>query len=139
VALSLIALPFYQAPVALVPAAATGTFGALVVALSHALLDEVLLRVFLVTGVVWLLLSWHNVRAQQASLYAVVIAALVQVVLYLPGVLALGLPSWIATLGYMIAAVLVPALAFGFLYTRRGFTAALAGHAAALIALTFLA
>jgi hypothetical protein len=68
----------------------------------------------------------------------VLIAAAVQVVLYLPGVLALGMPSWIATLGYVLLAVLVPALAFGFLYTRRGFSAALAGHAAALIALALL-
>jgi len=139
VVLSLIALPFYQAPLSLsAHATATGTVGAMVVALSQALLDEVLLRVFLVTGLVWLLLSWHNVRSQQASLYAVVIAALAQVVLYLPGVLALGLPSWLATFGYVVAAVLIPALAFGFLYTRRGFAAALAGHAAALIALTLL-
>jgi hypothetical protein len=137
--LSLIALPFYQAPIALsAPAAAAGTFGAVVLAVSQALLTEVLLRVFLVTAVVWLALSWQNVRAEQAALFAVTIAALVQVVLYLPGVLALGLPSWIATIGYVMAAVLIPGLAFGTLYVKRGLTAALAGHAAALIALALL-
>jgi hypothetical protein len=137
VVLSLIALPFYHSPVAL-SAPATGTVGAVVIAVSQALLDEVLLRVFLVTAVVWLLLGSQNVRRQHAPGYAVLVAAAVQVVLYLPGVLALGLPSWVATLGYVIAAVLIPALAFGFLYTRKGFTAALAGHATALVALALL-
>ena len=135
--LSLIALPFYHAPVSLA-APATGAFGGVVVAVSQALLSEVLLRVFLVTAVIWLALSWQNVRREQAALMAVTIAALAQVVLYLPGVLALGLPSWAATIGYVVAAVLIPGLAFGFLYVRRGLSAALAGHAAALIALALL-
>jgi uncharacterized membrane protein YfbV (UPF0208 family) len=135
--LGLIALPFYHAPIALA-APGSRSLGGILVAFSQALVDEVLLRVFLVTGVVWLMLRWQNVRSEQASLYAVLVAALVQVVLYLPGVMALGLPSWIATIGYVMAAVLVPALAFGFLYTRRGFGAALASHAAALIVLTVL-
>jgi hypothetical protein len=137
--LSLIALPFYQAPIALAAPAATGTFGSLVLAVSQALLTEVLLRVVLVTAVVWLALSWQNVQTRQAALFAVTIAALVQVVLYLPGVLALGLPSWLATIGYVIAAVLIPGLAFGALYVKRGLSAALAGHAAALIAIALLA
>ena len=137
VVLSLLALPFYHAPIAL-PGHATGHFGAIVLGISQALLDEVLLRVFVVSAVVWLMLRWQNVRGQKASLYAVIVAALVQVVLYLPGVLALGLPSWIATIAYVLAAVLIPGIAFGFLYTRRGFVAALAGHAAALVALVLL-
>jgi hypothetical protein len=53
-------------------------------------------------------------------------------------VLALGLPSSLATMGYVFAAVVLPALAFGTLYWKRGFSAALAGHAAALIALALL-
>lgn len=136
--LSLIALPFYQPPIA-IASPTTGTIGAVVVAVSQALLTEVLLRVFLVTAVIWLAMSWQNVKTQQAALVAVTLAALVQVVLYLPGVLALGLPSWMATIGYVMAAVLVPGLAFGALYVKRGLTAALAGHAAALIALALLA
>ncbi|NJD10936.1 MAG: hypothetical protein FIB01_11055 [Gemmatimonadetes bacterium] len=138
VVLSLLVLPFYHGPIAL-PGHTSGHLGAVLVSVSQALLDEVLLRVFLVTGAVWLMLRWQNVRGQQASLYAVLVAAAVQVVLYLPGVLALGLPSWLATISYVMAAVLLPALAFGFLYTRRGFAAALTGHAAALIALVLLA
>jgi len=109
VVLSLLALPFYHAPVAL-SAPASVSVGSLVLAVSQALLDEVLLRVFLVTGTVWLLLRWHNVKGQQATLYAVLVAAFVQVVLYLPGVLTLGLPSAFATVGYVLVAVVVPAL-----------------------------
>jgi hypothetical protein len=140
VVLSLVALPFYQPPIALASAATdTGMFGSLVIAVSQALVTEVLLRVFLVSAVAFLVLRWYELRRQEAAVVGVLAATLVQVMLYLPGVLALGLPSSIATIGYVLAAVVLPGVAFGTLYWKRGLSAALAGHATALIALALLA
>ncbi|HSJ14726.1 MAG TPA: hypothetical protein VK939_09925 [Longimicrobiales bacterium] len=139
VVLSLVALPFYHPPIALANVAGeAGIFGATVIAVSQALVTEVLLRVFLVTAVAFLVLRWYELRRQEAAVVGVLAATLVQVMLYLPGVLALGLPSSIATVGYVLAAVVLPGLAFGTLYWKRGLSAALAGHATALIALALL-
>lgn len=128
VILALMALPFYQAAYGVAA-------GGLAAGLTTALLDEVLLRLFLVTAVVWLLLRELELRPGRAAFVAVAIAAGVQVLVYLPGVLAIGFPSLAAATAFVVVTVLVPALAFGALYWRRGFGAAVVAHATALAAL----
>jgi hypothetical protein len=131
VVMALIALPFYQA------AYGIGTPG-VGTAVSTALVDEVLLRLFLVTAVAWVLLREFEIKEGHAAFIAVLVAAAVQALIYLPGVLAIGFPSAAAATGFMAVTVLVPALAFGLLYWRRGFGTALVAHATALGALLLI-
>lgn len=135
VALGLIAVPFVMP--AVVPGVGAG--GALVAALGQALVDEVLLRLFLVTGVAWLVLRWGRVGAGEAAVISIAAAALVQVLLYAPGVVGLGFPTPLAALAFTAVTVLVPGLVFGMLYWTRGLGAAITANATALIVLAMLA
>lgn len=138
--LGLLALPFYATPFAVPTAAAdVGPAGAVAVAAARALVDEVLLRLFLVTGVAWVLLRWYRVNPKAAALTAVAVTALVQVLLYLPAVLAIGFPTTVAAAGFILLAVLLPAAVFGALYVTRGFGAALVADATAVLAIALLA
>ncbi len=128
----LLAVPFAG------PSAAPAAFGVLVVEVSQALVTEVLLRLFLVSAVAWLLLRWHRVHPEEAAVGAIVTATVVQVALYVPGALSVGFASGTATAAFLVAGVAVPALAFGFLFWKRGFAAALVADATALIALALL-
>ncbi len=128
----LLAVPFAG------PAAAPAAFGVLVVEVSQALVNEVLLRLFLVSAVAWLLLRWHRVHPEEAAVGAIVTATVVQVGLYVPGALMVGFASGTATAAFLLAGVAVPALAFGFLFWKRGFASALVADATALIALALL-
>lgn len=132
VGMALIAMPFYRS------AYGIGT-SSMASVLSTALLDEVLLRLFLVTAVAWVLLRQFDMKAGGAAIVAVGIAALVQTLVYLPGVLAIGFPSVTTAIGFTALTVLVPAIAFGVLFWRRGFGTALVAHATALGALLLMA
>ncbi|HEU5211004.1 MAG TPA: hypothetical protein VFU06_16530 [Longimicrobiales bacterium] len=132
VALGLIAAPFAAAPIA-APIAAEFGLTMVLVAAGRALVDEVLLRLGVVTLVAWMLLRRRFTRTEAAVL-AVVAAAAVQVVLYLPAVIGVGFPGF-AGLAYLMLAVVVPALVFGTLYWKRGLGAALVANAAAVAVL----
>ncbi len=138
--LGLIALPFHGAALG-VPtvAAGVGPLGALVVAVSQALVSEVLLRLFLVTATIWLVLRWHPLHREEAALVAGLVSALAQLLLALPGMAAIGFPTALGALGYAVLAVLLPGIAFAVIYYLRGFTAAVVADATALIALALLA
>lgn len=129
----LLAVPF-AAPTA--PTAVAGTF---VVGLSQAVVNEVLLRLFLVTGVAWLMLRWHRLNVNEALAGAVAIATVVQVALYTPGALSIGFASWSGMAAFLLAAVAIPAAVFGVLFWRRGFVTALVADVAALAAIALLA
>jgi hypothetical protein len=133
--LGLLALPFHKAAFA---TAAVGPLGGVVHVLSRALVDEVLLRLFLVTGVVWMLVRWYATPSPRAAVVAVTAAALVQAVLYLPGATAIGFASATTTAGYLAVTVMLPAVVFGLLYWKRGFATALLAHATALLALMLM-
>jgi hypothetical protein len=134
-ALGLIAVPF------VIPAglAGVGAGGMVVAALGQALVDEVLLRLFLVTAVAWLLLRWGRVSAGEAAVTSIAVAALVQVVLYTPGVIGLGFATPLAALAFTVVTVLVPGLVFGMLYWTRGLGAAVTANATALAVLALIA
>jgi hypothetical protein len=134
--LGVLAVPFQQA--AFATPAPVGTLGGAVLIASRAIVDEVLLRLFLVTGVVWALTRWSGTERPMAAVYAVAVAALVQVVLYMPGVNAIGFATPGATAAYVAMTVALPALVFGFLYWKRGLGSALVAHATALVALALI-
>jgi hypothetical protein len=129
-----LAVPF-AAPGGVAPAA----MGTVVVGVSHALVNEVLLRLILVTGVAWLLLRWEHVPANWALVGAVTIATVVQVALYTPGALAVGFASWTGTVLFLLVVAAIPAAVFGLLFWRRGFTSALVADVVALAVLALLA
>jgi hypothetical protein len=134
--LGVLAVPFQQA--AFASAANVGTVGGLVLLFSRVLVDEVLLRLFLVTAMVWGLVRWHNVPSGVAAVYAVVAAAMVQVLIYLPGVNAIGFATTTQAAGYVAATVVAPALVFGLLFWKRGLGTAVLAHATALVALALI-
>jgi hypothetical protein len=140
VVLGMIALPFFNAPLRVaVPVATTGVVGVVAASLSRALVDEVLLRLFLVSGTAWLILRWRNVKPVEAATAAVMVGALVQLVLYLPWILGIGFPSVVTAAAFITLVVLLPALAFGALYWTRGFGAALLANATAVILIALMA
>lgn len=130
--IGLIAVPF-AGP------AAPATAGSVVVEVSQALVNEVLLRLVVVTGAAWLLLRWGRLGTNEAALAAVGIATVLQVALYTPGALAVGFASPAGLTSFLLLAVAVPAAAFGLLYWRRGFGTALVADATALLAILLLA
>lgn len=133
VVVGLLALPFAG------PASAPAAAGTLVVEVSQALVNEVLLRLFLMTGVAWLLLRWHRIASNEALVGAIVAATVAQVLIYAPGAAAIGFATWTGTAGFLVMAVALPAAAFGLLFWKRGFTSALVADMAALAAIALLA
>jgi hypothetical protein len=131
--LGLLAVPFA------VPSTAPAVAGTLVVEVSQAVVNEVLLRLFLVTAVAWVLLRWQRLDVNEALVGAVLAATLTQVALYVPGALAIGFPNPMGTAAFLITAVAIPAVAFGVLYWRRGFVSALVADVVALAAVALLA
>ncbi len=127
VVVALIALPFYQV-------AGLGG-GAVAAAVTTAFVDEVLLRLFLMTAVVWLLLREFDMGAGRAAALAITVTAAVQGLIYLPSALAFGFPTLTATLGFLAVTALIPAVAFGLLFWRRGFGTAVLAHVTAIAAL----
>jgi hypothetical protein len=138
--LAMIALPFFNAPLRVaVPGVGAGMLGMVAVSLSRALVDEVLLRLFLVSATAWLILRWKNVRMGEAATAAVLVGAVVQLVLYLPWVMGIGFPSVVTAAAFVLLVVIVPALAFGALYWTRGFGAALLANATAIVMVALMA
>jgi hypothetical protein len=138
--LGMLALPFFGSSLRIAsPVAAGGLMGAVAVSMSRALIDEVLLRLFLVSATAWLILRWRNVQAGEAATAAVLVGALVQLVLYLPWVFGIGFPSIVSAAAFVLLVVIVPALAIGALYWKRGFGAALLAHATAVLMVALLA
>jgi len=131
--LGLLAVPFAA------PSTAPAAAGTLVVEASQAVVNEVLLRLFMVTAVAWLMLRWHRLEANEALVGAIATATVIQVALYTPGALAVGFASWMGTAAFLITAVAIPAAAFGVLFWRRGFVSALVADVVALAAIALLA
>ena len=70
---------------------------------------------------------------------AVIVATVLQVVLYIPGVLAIGFPNALSATAFIVAAVALPAVVFGVLFWKRGLATAVIADATALVALALLA
>jgi hypothetical protein len=132
VVLALMALPFYTTAYGV-------TTGGVAGVLSSALVDEALFRLFIVTAVAWVGLREFGLTEGRAVGVAIAMATLAQVLIYLPGVLAIGFPSTGTLLGFVAVTAVVPAVAFGVLFWQRGFGTALVAHATAMAALFLIA
>jgi hypothetical protein len=137
--LALIALPFAQARYGVTPSAETGPLGALVVAMSAALFNEVVIRLFVVTAVAALALRLFATRRPQAVTFAVLAAAAVEVIVNLPGVVMIGFPTVWTAGAFMLTAVVLPAIVLGVLFWKRGLTTAVVAHATALATIAIFA
>jgi hypothetical protein len=126
-------------PFAVAPAGAAGPAGAVVLSVSAALFNEVLLRLFLVTAIAALIIRYYSVRRNEAIAIAVMAAAVVEVLLHLPGVAMIGFPTTLGAAAFLLTAVVLPAIVFGFLFWKRGLTTAVVAHATALVAIALLA
>ena len=125
-------------PFAVTPATQAGPAGAVVLSVSAALFNEVLLRLFLVTAVAALIIRSYSVRRNEAIAIGVVAAAAVEVVLHLPGVMMIGFPTALAAAAFLLTAVVLPAIVFGYLFWKRGLMTAVVAHATALVAIALL-
>ena len=138
--LGLIALPFASAKYGVpVTGESAGPLGMITLALSAALVNEVLLRFIVVTAVAALVLRWHKAHREEAAIVAIAIATVVQVLLYLPAVLTIGFPNALSGIAFVVVAVALPAAVFGVLFWKRGLATAVLADAAALVALALLA
>lgn len=137
VLLGLLALPFHFGAGIPAPNGAAGPAGSVVLALSRALVDEIFLRLFAMTSVLWLLLRWRRSREESVVL-AVLAAAGLQLALYAPAIVATGFATPMTALLYAVIAVLVPAAAFGAVYWLRGLGPAVLANATAAAALAIL-
>jgi hypothetical protein len=138
VVLALVAIPFAITQYG-VAGGDVGPAGAVVAAVSAALFNEVLLRLFVVTAVAALVLRWHAGQREEAVGIAVLAAAGVEVLLHLPGVVMIGFPTMFGAAAFLVTAVVLPAIAFGMLYWKRGLTTAVVAHATALTMIALVA
>lgn len=105
---------------------------AILIGFSQGLLDEILLRLLVVLGLVWAVHRWAGVYNAGVVGAAIFVAGLVHVALYLPSLLTIGFPSTAVAVGYGALAVFVPALIFGALFWWRGLGATVVAHAATI-------
>jgi hypothetical protein len=137
--LAAIALPFYRGALNLPSdVERLGFAGAMLMALSSALTNELFFRFFAVTAAFVL-----AARLLPQRRYAVVVAIAVGVVLdllvHLHDVPALGLPSAWTIIAYAATRFAIPSVAFGILFWKRGLPTAVGAHVAAGAALGLLA
>lgn len=111
---------------------------ALLLSIARATIDEMLLRLFVLTGVAWLLIRWHPLHREEATVAAVVVGAIAHVLLHLGGLLGAGVTGGVLV-GSMTASAFFPGLVLGAVYVLRGLPASVAAHAAMLFVLGLLA
>jgi hypothetical protein len=140
VALALLALPFHEGVVA-VPSDSErlGIGAAALLALSDAVTDELLLRMFLVTAVFALIARYRPGRHAWMVGLAVLAATLADLALHYPALPPLGLPGFAVTASYVMARMALPAVLFGYLFLHRGLGTAVAAHATSGAVLGLLA
>jgi len=99
----------------------------LLLAISRAVIDEVLFRLFIVTTLIWVFRRWHPLHPEEATTAAVLVAVVAQILFYMPAYLAQGLPDTAALLQQITWVTAVPAVGLGLVYVWRGLPAAVAG------------
>jgi hypothetical protein len=138
-ALAALVLPFFEPPLRVAaPVAAQTPAMALAIAASQALLEEVVLRLFLLTVAAWLLLRYAGASRLAAIAGSIAAGAVAQLFLYLPVALDIGFPSTGWTLWYLFLVALLPAVVFGGLFWKRGFAAVLVAGVTRMILIALL-
>ena len=112
---------------------------ALGLALANAVTDELFLRLFVFTAALVIAVRYLPRERNWAPWLAIGLAAVADILLHLPEMQQLGLPSLGTVVSYGLARMALPAVMFGYLYWRRGLGTAVAAHAAAGAAIGLLA
>jgi hypothetical protein len=134
-AVALAARSFYEVPY-LLPNVATGrsAMGTVLATFSHATLDEIFLRFVPITLMACLLTRGHPRRGLGIAAVSILFSVVVQVLLYSPGVTAIGFRTSGTALSYVALAVALPAAVFGVLLWWRGLGVAWLAHVTWLLA-----
>jgi len=139
-AIAAIALPFYKGSLGIpTDVERVGVMPALGLALANAVTDELFLRLFVFTAALVIAVRYLPRERSWAPWLAIGLASVADILLHLPDMQQLGLPSLSATISYGLARMALPAVLFGYLYWRRGLGTAVAAHAAAGAAIGLLA
>jgi hypothetical protein len=137
--LAAIALPFYRGALNLpTDVERLGFAGAMLMALSGAFTSELFLRFFAVT-VAFVLAARHLPSTSQAAVVAIAVGVVLDLLIHLRDVPALGLPSAGTAIAYVAVRLVIPSIAFGILFWKRGLPTAVGAHVAAGAALSLLA
>ena len=138
-ALALIALPFYRGGAHLPSdVERLGVAGAMLTVLSGAVTNELFFRLFTMT-VVFVLAARFLPEGRRAAVVAIAAGAVLDILVHLHGVPALGLPGAWPIIGYATVRLAIPSVVFGYLFWKRGLATAVGAHAAAGAALGLLA
>ena len=139
IVLAAIALPFYRGALNLPSdVARLGVAGAMLMALSSAFTSELFFRFFAVT-VAFVLAARFLPTVRHAAVLAIAVGVVLDLLVHLRDVPALGLPSAGTTIAYVAVRLLIPSIAFGILFWKRGLPTAIGAHVAAGAALGLLA
>jgi len=137
--LAAVALPLYRGAVHLPSdVARLGFAGAMLMALSSAFTNELFFRLVVVT-VAFVLASRVVPRAGLAAALAIALGTVLDLLVHLRDVPALGLPGTGAAMAYVAARLVIPSIVFGILFWRRGLATAVGAHLATGVALGLLA
>jgi hypothetical protein len=137
--LAAIALPFYRGALNL-PSdiERMGFAGAMLMALSSALTNELFFRFFAVTAA-FVLAARVLPKTGHAVIVAIAVAVVLDIAVHVREVPALGLPTLGTAIAYVAARFAIPSIAFGILFWKRGLPTAVGAHVAAGAALGLLA
>ena len=138
-ALAVIALPFYRGGAHL-PSdiERLGVAGALLTVLSSAVTNELVFRLFVMT-VAFVLAARLLPQGRRAVVVAIAAGAVLDLLVHLHGVPALGLPTAWSAIAYATVRLAIPSVVFGYLFWKRGLATAVGAHVAAGAALGLLA
>jgi hypothetical protein len=137
--LAVIALPFYRGSLGLPSdVERLGFAGAMMMALSQAFTNELFFRLFAIT-VAYVLAVRLMPKGKYALAIAIAVGTALDLVVHLRDLPALGLPGALAVTGYAAVRIVIPAIAFGYLFWKRGLGTAVGAHLASGAALGLLA
>jgi hypothetical protein len=134
-----LAVPFHRGVVGLpTDVERLGVWTAMALAVSTAVTDELLLRLFLFTAV--FLLAARRIGSYRYAPYvAVAVAAAADLLMHASALGSLGLPGSGVVAAYLVARFAIPAVLFGYLFWRRGLGTTVTAHATANMAVGMLA
>jgi len=137
--LAILMLPFYRGVTGLPSVAEQfGLLAGFAASISEAISHELFLRLFLFTVVFWAAKKYLQTD-KYSVLIAIVISMLADALFHRQEVASLGLPTFQMWMSYITVHTIIPSIAFGLLYWRRGLATAMGAHAMSGIFLGLLA
>jgi hypothetical protein len=109
----------------------------MMMALSQAFTDELFFRLFTMT-VAFVLAVRLMPQGRHAVAIAIATGVALDLIVHLRDLPALGLPGALAITGYATVRIVIPAIAFGYLFWKRGLGTAVGAHVASGAALGLL-